>query len=144
MLISEARLSSCVALAASPAILLMMVFVAGQFGLRVEDGIYFRAFGPVVYLFIFGGTAYCLYEFAHTLRRRSIYMTYHGGHIYTLHHAPVALDQIKSVTIERRIVKNLVIRTSGGGTVRIRGYMLQRDLSEVKKSIEMLQKAEGP
>ena len=84
-----------------------------------------------------------MYEFTDTIKRRSIYMTYRGGYIYTLHHAPVALDQIKSVTIERRVVKSLVIRTSGGGTVRIRGYMLQRDLSEVKKSIEMLRQTEG-
>lgn len=144
MLISEARLSSCVALAATPAVLLVMFLVAGQFGFHVEDGIFFGGFGPVIYLFLFGGIAYCLYEFVHTVRRRSLYMTYSDGYIYTLHHAPVKLDQIRSVTIEQGIVKSLVIRTSGRGTVRIRGYMLQRELNEVKKSIEMLRRSESP
>jgi hypothetical protein len=142
MLISEARLSSCIVLAATPVILLAMGFVAGRFGLRLEDGAYFRAFGPFVCLIFFVGLAYCLYEFTDTLIRRSLYMTYQGGYIYTLHHAPVALDQIRSVTIERRLLRNLVIRTSGGGTVRIRGYMLQRDLNEVKNSVETLQRSE--
>jgi hypothetical protein len=144
MLISEARLSSCVVLAATPVVLLTTVFVAGEFGLHVEGGIFFRGFGTIVYLFLFGGLAYCLYEFVDTIRRRSLYMTYSGGYIYTIHHAPVKLDQIRSVAIEQGIVKNLVIRTSGRGTVRIRGYMLQRDLNEVKKSIEMLRRSEIP
>ena len=105
---------------------------------------FFRGFGPVVYLFLFGGIAYCLCEFVRTVRQRSLYMTYSDGYIYTLHHAPVKLDQIRSVTIEQLLVKSLVIRTSGRGTVRIRGYMLQRELNEVKKSIEMLRRSESP
>ncbi len=142
MLISEARLSSCVALVAAPVVLLMAAFVAGRFGLHLEDGTYFRVFGPIVYIVFFGGLAYSLYEFFDTLRRRSSYMTHRDGYIYTLRQPTVAVDQIRSVTIERGLVKNLVIKTSGGGTVRIRGYLLRRDLNEVKKSIERLQASE--
>ena len=143
VLISEARLSSCVALVALPPIILLTIFVAGQLGLRVEDGIYFRSFGPLIYIFLFFATAYTLYEFADTLIRRSTYMTYHRGYIQTLHHRSISLDQIKSISIESGIVNSLVFRTFSGETVRIRGYMLQRDLSEVKKTIETLQQAES-
>lgn len=138
-MISEAKLSSCVALAAAPALLLIISVCAAFFGRTLEDGIYFRAFGPVVYLVFYGGLTYALYDFTKILIARDRFVTYSEGYIHIFAHGSVQLVRVKSITIERHLLlKNLVIRTSGGATTRVRGYMFQRGLDEVKNSIEML------
>ncbi len=143
MVISEARLSSTLGLVAMPVLLVIGAIIAGLSGRSLADGAYYRAFGPVVYVVFFGGAAYAFHEFTRTLRGRARYITYCDGSIHILAHAPIALAQIRSVAIERRFfLRNLAIKTSGG-TVRVRGYLLQRDLSEVKKAIELLQKSGG-
>jgi len=145
VVISEARLSSTVALAAVPVLLIIGAIIAGLFGHNLEDGRYYRAFGPVVYLIFFGGSAYAFYEFTKTLIGRARYLTYSDGYIHILAHSPISLAQIRSVSIERRLfLKNLVIKISDGETVRIRGYLLQRDMNEVKKTIEMIQESQSP
>ena len=145
MVISEAKLSSTVALAAVPVLLIIGAIIAGLSGRTLADGIYYRAFGPVVYLIFFGGLAYASYEFTKTLMGRARYLTYRDGCIHILAHSPISLTRIRSVSIERRLfLKNLVIKVSGGGAVRVRGYLLQRDLNEVKKTIEMIQDSRSP
>ncbi len=144
MVISEARLSSTLALTVTPPLLLIASTTAAVFGRTLSDGIYHRAFGPLVYVFFFGGLAYAFYEFAKVLMARTRYITYRDGSIHVLAHAPISLAQIHSVEVRRHLfLKNLEIKTSGGETVRIRGYLIQRDLNEVKRSIEMLQASES-
>ena len=140
MVISEARLSSCVALVATPVIILAVTLISGVFGKPLEEGIYFRAFGPVIYFVFYGGLAYVFYEFTGILRGRLHYVTYRDGYVHILQQPPIRVDQIRSVIIERKFLfKNLAIRRVDGKIVRIRGYLLQRDLKEIKNSIEMLQ-----
>ena len=145
VVISEARLSSTVALAAVPVLLIIGSIIAGLFGRGLEDGVYYRVFGPAVYLIFFGGSAYAFYEFTKTLMGRARYLTYSDGCIHILAHSPINLTQIRSVSIEHKLfLKNLVIEISDGKTVRIRGYLLQRDMNEVKKTIEMIQGSRSP
>lgn len=128
-----------------PVLILTVATVSGFFGRTLEDGVYFRAFGPVIYVVFYGGLIYAFYEFTKILRRRSRYVTYQDGYIHVLEQRPIKLDSIRTVTIEQKLfVKSLVIGTSGGRKTRIRGYLLQSDLNEVKNSIEVLQASERP
>lgn len=120
-------------------LIVVAAWVAALFGRTLEDGVYFKAFGPIVYVVFFGGMAYAFYEFTKVLIYRSRYITYRDGILHILEQCSVSTDQIVSVRIERFfLLKNLVIRTHGGRTIRVRGYMIQRDLNEVRSSIEML------
>jgi hypothetical protein len=56
---------------------------------RPEDGMYYRAFGPVVLIFFYGGLFYATYEFADTLIKRNRYISADGECIYVLHHRPI-------------------------------------------------------
>lgn len=143
IVISEARLSSSVILVAAPVLLGLGTIIAGFSGRSLEDGIYYRAFGPIVYLVVYGGAAYAFYEFSKIIRGRSRYVTYRDGYIHILAQASVRLSQIRSVTIERHLtLKNLVIKTADGSKTRIRGHFLQRGLEEVRNSIQTLQETE--
>ena len=143
MVISEARLSSTLALAAIPVLLVLGAIIGELFGLSLSDGRYGRALGPAVYVVFFGGSAYAFYEFTKTLMGRARYITYRDGCIHILAHAPISLAQICSVAIERQFfLRYLAIKTSER-TVRVRGYLLQRDLNEIKKAIELLQQSEN-
>lgn len=143
VLISEAKLSSGILLASVPVILAAIIAVAGLSGKGLEEGIYYGAFGPVIYLIFFGGLAYAFYEFTKIIKGRSRYLTYQDGYLHILEQKSLKLDHIRSITIERKFLwKSLVIKASGGATTRIRGYLLKRDLEEVKGSISALQQSD--
>lgn len=142
IIISEAKLSSGIALVMLPVILMAVIIIAGFSGNGLENGIYYDAFGPVIYFIFFGGLAYAAYEFIKMIRGRSHYLIYSDGYLRVLQQKSIKLDQIRSIGIERKLIwKSLVIRTAGGATVRIRKYMLQRNLMEVKSAIEALQES---
>jgi len=139
IVISEAKMSSSVALASTPLLLAIAIAFAEALGEGLGAGIYFRAFGPIVYFLFFGGLAYAFYEFTKIVRGRSQYLTYRDGHLRILEQRSVKLDDVCSLTIERRLLwDSLVIKTARGTTSRIHGYLLQKDLTEVKDLIETL------
>lgn len=144
ILISEARLSSAVALAALPALLILVMTCASHLGGGLEAGIYYSSFGPIVYLVFFGGLAYSFYEFMKIIMGRSRYLTCVEGYIHVLEQHSIKLDQIRFVGVERKLFWNsLLIRTDAGDSVRIRGFMLQRDLLDVKNAVEALRQSGG-
>lgn len=142
IIISEAKLSSGIALVMLPAILIAVIIIAEFLGNGLGNGIYYDAFGPVIYFIFFGGLAYAIYEFTKIIRGRSHYLIYSDGFLRVLQQKSVKLDQIRSIGIERKFFwRSLVIRNAGGEAIRIRNYMLQRDLMEVKSAIEALQES---
>lgn len=139
IVLSEAKMSSGIALASAPLILAIVVVFAGLFGEGLEAGIYYGAFGPLIYVIFFGGLVYAFYEFTKIVRGRSHYLTYRDGYLHILEQKSVKLNDIRSLTIEHKFLwESLVIKTAGGATSRIRGYLLQKDLNEVKELIEAL------
>ncbi|WP_298309199.1 hypothetical protein [uncultured Erythrobacter sp.] len=145
VVLSEAKISSGIALSSTPLILAFVVVFAGFFGRGLEAGIYYGAFGPLIYVVFFGGLAYAFYEFTKIVRCRSHYLTYQNGYLHILEQKSVKVNDIRSLTIERKLLwESLVIKTAGGTTSRIRGYLLQRDLVEVQESIEALRNSDRP
>lgn len=142
VVLSEAKMSSSIALASTPLILAILIVFAEALGEGLDAGIYYRAFGPLIYLIFFGGLAYAFYEFTKIFRGRSHYLTYRDGYLHILEQKSVKLDDVRSLTIERKFLwESLVIKTASGATSRIHGYLLQKDLVEVKDLIESLRRS---
>src|SRR5436190_18327064 len=102
--ISEAKLSSLIALTCVP-IFLIIIMSIGLVGGFVEDkGMYFRSFGPVVYVIFYGGLLYSTYEFLRTISNRKNYISVIGGRVCILYHRPIDLVDISNVYLETGIV----------------------------------------
>ena len=145
VVLSEARLSTGIVLASTPIVLAILVAIAEFYGDGLNVGIYHEAFGPLIYLVFFGGLAYAFFEFSKIVRGRTRYLTYQDGYLHILEQKPIKVADIRSVSIERKFLwKSLVIRTVGGTTNSIRGYLLEKNLREVKASVETLQGSPVP
>lgn len=137
--ISEARLSSLIALTCAPVILMLVVTIAILNGRSLEESMYHRAFGPVVWIVFYGGLIYSTYEFAKTIFKRKEYLSLLGDSIYTAFHNPIKISEISNICLEKGIITdNIVISKRGGKRTKIRTYLLKDDSSTVLEKLKEL------
>jgi hypothetical protein len=138
LLIAEGRLSSLLILACVPVILMLVITVPLLNG-GSGDSTYYRAFGPVVYVFLYGGLLYSTYEFWDTLLRRREYVSVVEGTLYILHHRPIEISEISDVYLVNGLFsRNVAIDWGSRETTRIKGHLLKERPDIVAKKLRAL------
>jgi len=137
--ISEARLLPLAALTCVPIIIMVVMTVGLLSGWGPNNGMYYRAFGPIVYVFFYAGLSYATYEFANTMLKKREYISVAGSIIYILYYQPIKISEISEIYLEKGLISdNIVISKLGKEKVKIRAYLLKGDMHTVLKRLKAL------
>jgi hypothetical protein len=137
LVIAESRLSSLIALACVPAVLMAVMTIGLSSGWGTSQGMSHRTLGPLACLLFYGGMLYATYEFMDTLFRRRHYISIIGNHLCVVHHPPVRISSITDIHVEYGfIIRSLVICRHNERRIRIKAHFLKESPQVVLERLE--------
>lgn len=107
-------------------------------GLSLKSGMYFKAFGHIVYAVMYAGCAFVQIEFAKFFFRRNQFIYKKGNNLHIIGRKPLPLNKIDSVAADKFFLGRLSINLINGEKVSIRKIMLAEPPELVKSRIENL------
>jgi hypothetical protein len=118
---------------------MLAVTIALLSGRSPEESMYYRAFGSIVGIVLYGGLLYATYEFVDTIFKRKEYISSEGGSIYILHHRPIKISEISDIYLANGFFsKNIVISTGGGRKTKIKTHFLGESPNIVLERLQAL------
>lgn len=134
--ISEGRLSTLTVLACVPVILVLLVILNGG---TLENSMYTRSLGPIVYVIFYAGMLYATYEFVDTIFKRKKYVSVMGGVLRIVHHRPIKISQISDVYLESGLFsQNIVVAGRDKTKIKLRAHFLKEDPQIVLERLKAL------
>ena len=137
VIICEGYLPGMIALLCVPLAVMLIVSVLVIGGWRsFTDSTYFGTFGYFIYVIFYGSGLYAAYEFADTIRNRKTYVIATEEFLQVFSYERIRISRIRKIYIQDvLILRNLVIVKKNGKKTKIRSYMVNDDLAEVRDKL---------